>query len=165
MPNQADYPCIQTHLGSISQAYIADMFVFPHGLVVGDVSVIHLAAAFFAGGATRIPGFAAAARDASKRRAYWQVSSALPFVPMSVESFGHLEALALTLLGDLANQAVQAGGPGLSWAAFIMGVLRELSVALCQGNASLCRSGAYAATRAAGRTPMRGLAPPSAELV
>jgi hypothetical protein len=24
MPNQADYPCIQTHLGSISQAYIAD---------------------------------------------------------------------------------------------------------------------------------------------
>jgi hypothetical protein len=93
------------------------------------------------------------------------VSSALPFVPMSVESFGRLGAPALTLLGDLADQAVQAGGPGLSRAAFILGALRELSVALCRGNASLCRSGAYVATRAAGRAPMRGLARPSAEVV
>jgi hypothetical protein len=93
------------------------------------------------------------------------VSSALPFVPMSVESFGRLGAPALTLLGDLADQAVQAGGPGLSWAAFISGALRELSVALCRGNASLCQSGAYVATSAAGRAPMRGLAQPSAEVV
>jgi hypothetical protein len=118
------------------------MFVIPRRHVVGDVSVIHLAAASFAGGAARTPGFAAAAWDASKRRAYRQVSYALPFVPMSVESFGRLGAPALTLLGDLADQAVQAGGPGLSWAAFISETLRELSVALCRGNASLCRSGA-----------------------
>jgi hypothetical protein len=39
------------------------------------------------------------------------------------------------------------------------------SVARCRGNASLCRSGAYVATRAAGRTPMRGLARPSAGVV
>jgi hypothetical protein len=101
----------------------------------------------------------------SKRRAYRQVFSALPFVPMSVESFGRLGAPALTLLGDLADQAVQAGGPGLSRAAFISGALRERSVALCRGNASLCRSGAYVAMRAAGRAPMRGLAQPSAEVV
>jgi hypothetical protein len=50
-------------------------------------------------------------------------------------------------------------------AAFISGALRELSVALCRGNASLCRSGAYVATRAAGRAPMRGLAQSSAEVV
>jgi hypothetical protein len=93
------------------------------------------------------------------------VSSALPFVPMLVESFGRLGAPALTLLGDLADQAVQAGGPGLSRAAFISGALRELSVALCRGNASLSRSGAYVATRPAGHTPMRGLARPSAEVV
>jgi hypothetical protein len=86
-----------------------------------------------------------------------------PFVPILVESFGRLGAL--TLLGDLADQAVQAGGPGLSRAAFISGALRELSVALCRGNASLCRSGAYVATRAAGRSRMRGLARPSAEVV
>jgi hypothetical protein len=77
----------------------------------------------------------------------------------------HLGAPALTLFGDLAEQAVQAGGPGLSLAAFISGALRELSVALGQGNASLYRSSAYVATRAAGRTPMRGLARPSAEVV
>jgi hypothetical protein len=141
------------------------VFVFPRRLVVGDVSVIHPAAASFAGGAARAPGFASAARDASKRRAYWQVSSALPFVPMSVESFGRLGAPALTLLEDLADQAVQAGGPGLSRAFFISGALRELSVALCRDNASLCRSGAYVAKRAAGRTLMRGLARPSAEVV
>jgi hypothetical protein len=93
------------------------------------------------------------------------VSSALPFVPMSVESFGRLGAPALTLLGDLADQAVQAGGPGLSWAAFISGALRELSVALCRGNASLSRSGAYVVTRAAGQAPMRGPARPLAEVV
>jgi hypothetical protein len=93
------------------------------------------------------------------------VSSALPFVPMSVESFGRLGAPALSLLEDLVDQAVQAGGPGLSRAAFISGALRELSVALCRGNASLCRSAAYIATRAAGRAPMRGLAQPSAEVV
>jgi hypothetical protein len=107
------------------------------------------------------PGFVAATRDASKRRA----SSALPFVPMSVESFGRRKALALTLLDDLAGQAVQAGGPGLSWAAFLSGALRELSVALCRVNASLCRSGAHVATRATGRTAMRVLAQRSTDMV
>jgi hypothetical protein len=82
------------------------MFVFPRRLVVGDVSIIHPAAASFAGGAACAPRFAATALDASKRHAYRQVSSALPFVPMLVKSFGRLEAPALTLLGDLADQAV-----------------------------------------------------------
>jgi hypothetical protein len=51
---------------------------------------------------------------------------------MSVESFGRLGAPALTLLGGLADQAVKAGGPGLSRAAFISGALGELSVAFCR---------------------------------
>jgi hypothetical protein len=93
------------------------------------------------------------------------VSSALPFVAMSVESFGRLGAPALTLLGDLADQAVPAGRPGLSWAVFILGALWEVSVALFLVFASLCRSGAYVAPRASGRTPMRGLARPSTEEV
>jgi hypothetical protein len=125
--------------------------------VVGDAFVIHSAAASFAGDAARTPGFAATAWIASKRRVYQQVSSALPFMPMSVKSFGCREAPALTLLGDLADQAVQAGGPGLSRAAFMSGALRELSVALCWCIASLCLSGAYVPMRAAGRTLMRGL--------
>jgi hypothetical protein len=102
------------------------------------------------------------------RAGLWWVtfpSSTLPFVPMSVESFGRRWAPALMLIGDVADQAVQADGRGLSRAAFVSGALRELSVALCQGNASLCRSGAFVATRAAGWTPMRCLARPSAEFV
>jgi hypothetical protein len=90
------------------------------------------------------------------------VSSAVPFVPMSVESLRRLGSQTLTLLGDLADQA---GRPGLSWAAFISGALRELSVALCRCNASLCRLGAYVATRASGQTLVRGLARPSAKVV
>jgi hypothetical protein len=46
------------------------MFVFPRRLVVGDSSVIHPAAASFAGGTARTPGFAVRCRDATKRRAY-----------------------------------------------------------------------------------------------
>jgi hypothetical protein len=79
---------------------------------------------------------------------------------MFQRSFERLWTPALTLLGDLADQAVQAGGPGLSQATFMSGALRELSVALCQGNASLCLSGAHVPTRASGRTPMRDLAQP-----
>jgi hypothetical protein len=80
------------------------MFVFLRRLSVGNVFGIHPAAASYAEGAARTPGFAVASRDTSKRHAYWQVSSTLPFVPMSVESFGCPGAQALTLLGDLAGQ-------------------------------------------------------------
>jgi hypothetical protein len=91
------------------------MFVFPCRLLVGDFSVIHPAS--LAGGAARTPGFAAAAWEAllkASRHAYWQVSYALPFVPMSVEYFRRHGAPGLILLVDLADQGVQAGGPGLS---------------------------------------------------
>jgi hypothetical protein len=47
-----------------------------------------------------------------------------------------------------------AGVLGLSRDAFISGALRELSVALCRGNASLGRSGLYALPRASGRASL-----------
>jgi hypothetical protein len=141
------------------------MFVFPRRLVVGDVSVIHPASGSCARAAARLPGWVAARRDAAKERPYRRVSSDLPFVPLSVESFGRLGALALSLLRSLADHVVQAGGPGLSRDAFISGALRELGVALCRGNASLGRSGLYNLTRVSGRAPLRGLSCPSAEVV
>jgi hypothetical protein len=105
-------------------------------------------------------------RFASRSPAMWRVCAiALSFVS-GWRAFSSVSLCnSINGLGDLADQAVQAGGPGLTRAAFISGALRELSVALCRGNASLCRSGAYVATRAAGRAPMRGLAQPSAEVV
>jgi hypothetical protein len=59
---------------------------------------------------------------------------------------------------SIQASAVQAGGPGLSRTAFISGALRELSVALCRGNASLCRLGAYVAPdiRVLRREPLAG---------
>jgi hypothetical protein len=65
-------------------------------------------------GALRAPlGLRSAARDASIQRSYRRGPSALPCVPMSVKSFRRLGA-------------VQAGGPGLFQAAFILGALPEL---------------------------------------
>jgi hypothetical protein len=93
------------------------------------------------------------------------VYSGLPFVPLSVELCGRLGALALSLLRSLADHAVQAGGPGLSRAAFISGAPRELGVALCRVNASLGRSGLYHLTRVSGRAPLCGLSCASAEVV
>jgi hypothetical protein len=82
-----------------------------------------------------------------------------------LQSFGRLGAPALSLLRSLVDHAVQAGGPGLSRDAFVLGALRELGTAMCRGNASLVRSGLYALTRVSGRTPLRGLSCPSAEVV
>jgi hypothetical protein len=102
--------------GPDAQAYPANPKVV---ITRCSVSGIDPAAASFAGGAARTPGFAAAARDAFKLCAYRQVSSTLPFVPMSVLRAPC--ARALTLLGDLAEGPVQADGPGLCQAAFISG--------------------------------------------
>jgi hypothetical protein len=71
-------------------------------------------------------------------------------MPLMVESSGRLGAPALLLLRSLADHAVQAGGPGLSRDAVILGALRELGVALCHGNASLARSSLYDLTRVSG---------------
>jgi hypothetical protein len=86
-------------------------------------------------------------------------------VPLSVESFGRLGAPALSLLRTLADHAVQAGGSGFSRDAFNSGALRELGVAMCRGNASLCRSSLYVLTRVSGQAPLRGLSCASAEVV
>jgi hypothetical protein len=45
----------------------------------------------------------------------------------------------MLLLGFIANEPLQAGGPDLSRDAFMSGPLWELSVAFCCGNASLFR--------------------------
>jgi hypothetical protein len=110
------------------------MFLFTWQLVVGDVSAIHPTFGSCARAAARLLGWAAAHRDDAKERAYQRVSSGLPFVPLSVESFGRLRASALSSLRFLVDHAVQAGGPGLFRDACISGALQELGVTLCRGN-------------------------------
>jgi hypothetical protein len=133
----------------------------PWRLEVGDVSVIHPAAVPYAAVAVLASVLAAAARNSAKQRAYRTFSSALLFVPMLMESFG---TPAMSLLESFAGSAVLAGGPGLSRSAFISGALRELSVALCRGNAFLCRSDWYAVKAAASQAPVRRQSRPSTEV-
>jgi hypothetical protein len=84
-------------------------------------------------------------------------------VTARLASAPHLSTLVLLVVSFIPIYMVTDGGPGLSRAAFVSGALRERC--LCRGNASLCRSGAYVETRAADRTPVRGLARPSTEVV
>jgi hypothetical protein len=110
--------------------------VFPRRLMVGDVSVILPAAASFAGGAARTPKFAAAVGTPPSGERIGRCHP--PCSTFRSRSSPRLGAPALTLLGNLADQAVNmhqaehADRPGLSRAAFIAGALWELSVARCR---------------------------------
>jgi hypothetical protein len=70
---------------------------------------------------------------------------------------------SLTLLGD--GQLFASASLWSDLSISISGALRELSIALYRGNASLGRSGLYNLTRVSGRAPLRGLSCPSAEVV
>jgi hypothetical protein len=78
---------------------------------------------------------------------YRHVSSALPFVPLSVESFGRLGARTVSLFGRWPTLRCRLVGLAAR-AAFISRAFQELSVTLCCGNASLCRSGSHFAAGA-----------------
>jgi hypothetical protein len=54
------------------------------------------------------------------------------FVPFSVESYGRLGQAAMKLLHLLGDET--AGPGGVSWALFVAGALRELSMGLIRGN-------------------------------
>jgi hypothetical protein len=75
---------------------------FPR-LVVGYVSVIHLAKVSFAAKAALTTGLMATAHDSTKPRAHWLFFPTFPFVPQSVESFGRLGASAMSLLRSLVD--------------------------------------------------------------
>jgi hypothetical protein len=126
--------------------------VLARQLMVGDVSTIHLATGAYGTWAVLHPGFAG---DDGRHRAA-SIQPCLfcpPFVPLSDESFG-----------CLAIQAVKAGRPGLSRKAGILGARRELSIALCRDNASMCWLGLYAVTGASGRTLLYWLDRTSADV-
>jgi hypothetical protein len=66
------------------------------------------------------------------------------FVPFSVESYGCLGKPVVKLLHDLGDKA--AGPGGVTWASFLEGALRELSIGLVRENYFMHRScvGAHA---------------------
>jgi hypothetical protein len=110
----------------------------PSGRVaVLDCVVTHPAAASYVEDAAVTTGSAAAKAEARKRRDFRVLAagSAYDFVPLSVESYGHLGVAASRFLSEVGE--LVAEGNRVSKTAFVRGVLRELSCALCRGNARM----------------------------
>ena len=114
------------------------LVVWPDGRVrILDCVVTHPAAASFVREAAQTAGSAAAKAETRKRRAFqvFGEGSAYEFVPLAVESFGRMGLAASRFLSELGDLAAE--GTRVSKAAFVRGVRRELSCALCKGNARM----------------------------
>ena len=113
--------------------------VWPDGRVrVMDCVVTHPVAASFVRDAAEVAGSAAAKAELRKQRAFEEFGegSAYDFIPLAVESFGRMGSAASRFLSELGDLAA-GGGNRVSKAAFVRGVRRELSCALCKGNARM----------------------------
>jgi hypothetical protein len=113
--------------------------VWPDGRVrVMDCVVTHPAAASFVHDAAEVAGSAAAKAELRKQRAFDEFGegSAYDFIPLAVESFGRMGSAASRFLSELGDLAAGEGNR-VSKAAFVRGVRRELSCALCKGNARM----------------------------
>ena len=89
-------------------------------------------------------------------------SSGYTFYPLSTESYGRLGAPAMQLLNKLADIADDTGP--IEKDTFVTNALRELSIALCRGNALVYRSCASALNRLTGVAPTSGLLVPTSEI-
>jgi hypothetical protein len=107
------------------------------GIRILDCVVTHPAAASYVRDAAESGGSAAAKAEARKRADFRDIGegSAYGFVPLAVESYGRMGAAASRFLSELGDLA--AAGSRVSKAAFVRGVRRELSCALCKGNARM----------------------------
>ena len=112
--------------------------VWPDGGVrILDCVVTHPAAASYMRDAAEVGGSAAAKAEARKRADFEAVGegSAFGFVPLAVESYGRMGVAASRFLSELGDLVAAAGR--VSKAAFVRTVRRELSCALCKGNARM----------------------------
>ena len=135
----------------------------PERLTVVDVSVICPSARTYVRNASLRDGSAAAVRDQQKTRKYASGGGApSAFVPISVESHGRMGKPAMDLLGTIAEAANLPEKNGS--ATFVGNALRELSVALCVGNALCFRAGLKILARCSGSHFVAGDDRPSADV-
>ena len=134
-------------------------------LVLGDVSVVHPA------GATEIrvrksdevAGASAAGRDAAKRAKHAAgAAGGYSFVPLTVESYGRMGEPARKFLSNLAEKASSVGR--VDRGAFLANAERELSVALCRGNAIVFQGCYGCLAKVSGSAWVPGAARPSSEV-
>ena len=115
------------------------------------IIIIITAAASYVRRAASTTGSAAAAAEHRKKQAFQEFGqcSAYEFIPLTIESYGHLGVEAsrfLSTLGDLA-----AEGGGMSKVRFVRNARQELSCALCRGNSHIYHRSLFAIARCVGR--------------
>jgi hypothetical protein len=96
---------------------------------------------------------APAIRARQRRVAYSRVELnryTFEFVPFSMKNYGRLGQPAMALLNQSWDKATGTGG--VSWASFVAGALREISIELCRGNFLLYRGSLGGVARASGLT-------------
>jgi hypothetical protein len=111
----------------------------PGGITRVDISITHPLAINTLAAAATTACTAAARREQQKRTTYSRVEpNGYPFVPFSVESYGHIGQSAMNLLHALGDEA--AGPDGVTRASFVANALREICVGLCRGNFFMYRA-------------------------
>ena len=138
------------------------------GVQVVDVSVTHPTAVRTLVAAAYTAGAAAAVRDEQKRKKYAAAGDAAPyaFTPLTVETYGRMGGPAMAHLSELGDLAVANAplGTRVTKSRFIEGALRELSVALANGNDVIVRRFLGYQARASGSAFQPGLAVPTADV-
>ena len=140
-----------------------DILIILPRATVTDIAVVHPAAPSHRAVAAVTPGATARAKDTDKIRHYRRNdNNAYDFIPFTVESFGRLSPKAMELLNTLATAA--AGASDVEKGDFVTNALREISVALCRGNARVYRHGEAAFARVSGVAIVPGASCPTAEV-
>jgi hypothetical protein len=138
------------------------------GLMVADVSAVYPAAGNYRRQASATDGAAAATRNQEKRTKYEVGAHRAPlgFTPLTTETYGRMRAPAHAFLQKLASAAASSAlaGSEVTTSAFKAGALRELGVALVQGNELVYREAMCLYVTAGVTAAMAGAAVPTAEV-
>jgi hypothetical protein len=140
------------------------LLVLPSGLTVADVSVVHPAAPSYVT-AAQTAGGAAAVREQAKRARYETADpNGYKFVPLAVETYGRMGKAGMELLNTLGTLAAANSNGNVRKPTFVINALRQLSIALCRGNAIMYRRGLSVLARAGGNSYMPGLTVPTSDV-
>ena len=125
------------------------------------VTVTHPTARSYVHGASTKPGHAAHRAEQGKRAKYRRAGfQGYQFMPFGVETYGRLGRSAMKLLNRLSKvKTLKDASPEM----FLATSMRELSVALCKGNALVFRKAAQLYVNLAGKDQWAGLRQPCAD--
>ena len=112
--------------------------------------------------ASRKEGSAAEVRDQQNGAKYERADPhGYAFIPLSIETYGRLGKPGMELLNKLGDRAAEGGADK---SVFVANALRHLSIALCRGNAVICKRSLTVMARLSGEKFLGGMLVPSGEI-